>query len=440
MSNLSFTPVMSNGLGVESVAILLRWLFEPETRDFPLEQLVVITAMVGAEWPDTAQEFEQHILPLFRQYQVRFVQVAREGHLEEDGIVVLGDSRTPEKLYAHGAYTLTEELESAGTVPQYGSEHRCSLKFKAFVIESWLEQYLSGSIRHTFGFNADELDRVARSNEAIAARVTFGFNCDELDRVTVGQSYDQPLRISHYPLVLWGWNRQKCIEYIEEKLGIIWRKSACRFCPFARITPELIARQKQFPSDTASSMFTERLSLAMNQRGQLYKGQPLYQIVMQSGNEQALADFRARMDQVPWAVYRVRRIYKAKAIYEGDGKRKRLVSHNRHKKGNADRCVEKLEVFAREKEALARLSALASIQKAEVYQLHDLWYAHIRRCQDMYPTSEEFLVAAPANVATKARYGVGKFDAKWANMADLYCGHDDLPLFASLDSSMNEAT
>jgi hypothetical protein len=124
MENPAITPVMSNGLGVESVAILLRWLLEPETRDFPLDQLVVITAMVGAEWPDTANDFEQHILPLFRRLQVRFVQVARKGHLEEDGIVVLGDNRTPEKLYADGAYTLTEELESAGTVPQYGSEHR----------------------------------------------------------------------------------------------------------------------------------------------------------------------------------------------------------------------------------------------------------------------------------------------------------------------------
>ncbi len=440
MSDVSITPVMSNGLGVESVAILLRWLLEPETRDFDLDQLVVITAMVGAEWPDTAQDFEQHILPLFRQHQIRFVQVARKGHLEEDGIVVLDDSRIPETLYAHGAYTLTEELESAGTVPQYGSEHRCSLKFKAFVLESWLEQHLSGVVRHTFGFNAEELDRVAKSDAAIAARVTFGFNCDELDRVMLGQSYDRPSRVSHYPLVLWGWNRQKCLDYIKEKLGIIWRKSACRYCPFARITPELIARQKQFPKDTASSMFTERLSLAMNQRGQLYKGQPLYQIVTQSGNEQALADFRMRMDQVPWAVYRVRRIYKAKAIYERDRQRKRLISHNPHKKGNADRCVEKLEVLASAKEALARLRALASCQNAEPYELHGLWYAHVRRCTATYPTSEEFLVAAPANVATKARYGVEKFDAKWANMADLYCGHDDLPLFASLDSSINDAT
>jgi len=124
---------MSNGLGVESVAILLRWLLEPAIRDFPLEDLIVVTAMVGAEWPDTANDFEKYMLPLFRQHQVRFVQVARGGHLEQDGIVVLRDSRSTDRLFIEGAYTLTQELESVGTVPQYGSEHRCSLKFKAFV-------------------------------------------------------------------------------------------------------------------------------------------------------------------------------------------------------------------------------------------------------------------------------------------------------------------
>jgi hypothetical protein len=40
-------------------------------------------------------------------------------------------------------------------------------------------------------------------------------------------------------------------------------------------------------------------------------------------------------------------------------------------------------------------------------------------------------VAAPARVETKARYGVEKFDEKWDGMADLYCGHADLPLFTS---------
>ncbi|HEY6251913.1 MAG TPA: hypothetical protein VI685_18295, partial [Candidatus Angelobacter sp.] len=260
---------MSNGLGVESVAILLRWLEEPTSRDFPLDQLTVITAMTGKEWPDTRQDFEEHVLPRFRGRGIRFVQVARAGHLERDGIVVLDDSRNPERLYIEGAYTLTQELMTAGTVPQYGAEHRCSLKFKAFVIETWLRKNLPPSLRHSFGYNADELDRIAKSDAAIA-RVTFGFNSEEQERVVRGKKYDGHIRIGHYPLPEWGWNRQRCLDYILEITGVRWKKSACVYCPFARITADLIARQKAFPAEVADSMLLERLSLAMNPRGQLY--------------------------------------------------------------------------------------------------------------------------------------------------------------------------
>jgi len=433
MCTAPYRPVLSNGLGVESVAILLRWLLEPETRDFALADLTVVTAMVGAEWPDTGHDFEKYVLPLFRENGVRFVQVARRGHLEENGIVILDDSRTPERLYIEGAYTLTEELETAGTVPQYGSEHRCSLKFKAFVIETWMEQVLAGAVRHSFGYNAEELERVAKCDAAMAARVSFGFNSDELDRVALGQKYDRPARISHYPLVLWGWNRLKCLEFIHEKLGVVWRKSACHYCPFARVSEDHIERQKEHPGATAAAMFTERLSLAMNQRGQLYKNEPLYQIVTASENHTALEKFETKMQSVPWAVYRVRRIYKAKALYAGEGKQKLLIGSDPQKKGRADRCVEKLETYPTAHEAISRLRGLAQEQGIEAYQAHGLWYAHLRRCGNEYPTSEEFLVTAPAKVETKARYGVDHFEDKWQSLSGLYCGEQDLPLFASLE-------
>src|SRR5579864_5434582 len=108
MSSPEYHYIFSNGLGVESVAISLRWLLEPQSRDFPLEKLTVVTAMVGAEWPDTGSDFEQYILPLFREHRVRFVQVARKGRLEQDGIAVLDDSRNTERLYLDGAYTLEQ--------------------------------------------------------------------------------------------------------------------------------------------------------------------------------------------------------------------------------------------------------------------------------------------------------------------------------------------
>src|SRR5581483_558807 len=94
--------------------------------------------------------------------------------------------------------------------------HISSLKFKAFVIESWLQQNVyPESVRHTFGYNADELGRVAKSDEAIAT-IIFGFNSDELVRVEKGLIYNRPYRIGHYPLVEWGWDRQDCILYIKD--------------------------------------------------------------------------------------------------------------------------------------------------------------------------------------------------------------------------------
>jgi hypothetical protein len=236
--------------------------------------------------------------------------------------------------------------------------------------------------------------------------------------------------MSHYPLVLWGWDREKCLAYIKDRLGVQWRKSACRFCPFARISPDLVARQKQFPRQTAQAMFTERLSLAMNQRGQLYKNEPLYHIVANSGNDEALGHFNLLLHEHAWAVYRVRRIYNAKAIYEQNGSRKRLVGRDSAKKGTAERCVEQLSVHPTSEEAILRLGELAAQHVVTPYQAHGLWYANLAECSTTYPTSEEFFVAAPSKVETKARYGVGRFDQKWADLADLYCGHADLPLFA----------
>jgi hypothetical protein len=53
-----------------------------------------------------------------------------------------------------------DELLQAGSVPTFGSAHTCPLKFKAFVIEKWLEGNLLGPIRHSFGYNADERQRI----------------------------------------------------------------------------------------------------------------------------------------------------------------------------------------------------------------------------------------------------------------------------------------
>ena len=311
--------------------------------------------------------------------------------------------------------------------------HISSLKFKAFVIESWLQQNVyQSSIRHTFGYNADELGRVAKSDKAIA-RITFGFNSDEEARVKKGQAYDRPYRIGHYPLVEWGWDRQDCLLYIKEVTSVDWQKSACVYCPFARVDAAMIARQKQFPCQVAQAMVLERLALAMNPRGQLYKKQPVYQIVNASGNQPALDLFRSQLENAHWGLYRVRRIYQPKAVYEGTGKHRKLLRYDSMKKGTAQRCVERTAEFTNAGQALQHLRHIAEQNRFPIHLHHELSYATVSQCGRTYPTSEEYYVAAPAMVETKARNGVADFDDDWSTLGDLYCGQDDVPnLFANV--------
>ena len=304
--------VLSYGMGVESSAILLRWIMNPATRPCLLEDLIVITAQVGDEYTDTGRDVNTHILPLMRALGIRYVQVARHGHFEADGITVLDDSRTPARVYLEGDYKLSDELKRNGTVPQYGGVHRCALKFKAWVIEQWLETNLRGCARHAIGYNAEETGRIARSEYAFGERIAFGFNADERNRISRSCEYNTLSREAFYPLLEWGWDRSACIEYILSVLGITWKKSACIYCPFNALRDDAIKRQREHPHQVADAMRIEHLSLALNPRATLYKGRSLIQITVDAGNDVAVQAYRESIASEEWALYRVRRIYSVK--------------------------------------------------------------------------------------------------------------------------------
>lgn len=116
------TIVMSYGMGVDSTAILLRWLTDPSSRDFALRDLIVITAHTGDEFEQTLRDVEEVVLPALRHHGVRFIQVGRTQRKTTaggEGVVVLDDSTTPQRLYVEG-YKLSDEMLSAGTLPQLG--------------------------------------------------------------------------------------------------------------------------------------------------------------------------------------------------------------------------------------------------------------------------------------------------------------------------------
>jgi len=396
--------ILSYGMGVESTAILVRWLEDASVRPCPLHELVVITAQTGDEYEDTRMDIEAYVLPMLRRHNVRYVQVARRGHSQADGIVVLSDTRQPQRLFLEGGYKLSDELRAAGTVPQFGGEHICSLKFKAWVIEQWMAQHLAEPVRHAFGYNAAESKRVAKSEAAQAKRIAFGFNAEERKRIDRAASYDSPLRQSFYPLVEWGWTRQDCIDYLRQKLGVTWRKSACVQCPFNSLTDDALARHREHPEQVADAMLLEHVSLSLNPRGTLYRDQGLIEIAQASGNQPAMADFRQKLEQQSWTVYRVRRLYRAGKDEHGN--------LSPAKKGNAIRAVERLAPDTDRVTAIENLRSLAEPEN-EIVEFRNIRYVYRERCGASYPTREEFLVAAPAVVEGKARYGLEWFERQW---------------------------
>ena len=84
------TPtILHFGWGCDSSAILVNWLTLPKSRDFELEDLIVLAAQTGNESELIKQQNERHIFPLLRQHQVRVVQVAKSGNFLADGYEVL---------------------------------------------------------------------------------------------------------------------------------------------------------------------------------------------------------------------------------------------------------------------------------------------------------------------------------------------------------------
>jgi hypothetical protein len=60
---LAHTVVLSLGMGVDSTAILVRWLTDPASRDSALSDLTVLVSQVGDEYPDTYNQIERVVLP-----------------------------------------------------------------------------------------------------------------------------------------------------------------------------------------------------------------------------------------------------------------------------------------------------------------------------------------------------------------------------------------
>lgn len=361
--------IVSWGAGVESSAYLTEILSSPENHGTNPANLVVLHAVVGAEFNDTLRDSERFILPLLRDRGVRLVQLSRRGPLESDGIEILDDTRSPTEMHSKGPWTLAQHNTVNGITPQL-SDRRCSLQFKGFVLDRFiLTEFPGREYTHAIGYNRDELGRATKDDV-----------------------YATQTRRPFHPLIEWNWSRARCLARLDEEFSVRWKKSACSYCPFAgsqTSLPELKHRMRLFPDSAVEALLTEFRALFFNPRSRMFGRHSLYDRLAEDGNVVALSRFEQQLERSPWSVYEVRRLYFPQA-----------ADHNR--KGPGWRST-------RARFTGTRNDALAWIRD-NVGSPDDNGRVWIRRqaTDGPYPRTEHFIGASLAGTADKERRNFAK--------------------------------
>ncbi|WP_217137265.1 hypothetical protein [Streptomyces sp. AC558_RSS880] len=362
--------VINWGLGADSTACLARMLTDPSAYGIDLERTAVLYMATGSEWPETRMLVEEFMLPLLREHGVRFVQLSRSGHLKAAGITVLDDSRRPERLFARGPWTLWDELESVGTVPQQAGTRKCSLRAKGEVGDRWLVQVMGGRpFRQIMGFNADEPGR--RFGDAAASKI--------------------PGRTGVYPLIDWGWHRRQCEDYLLERFGVHWPKSYCTFCCFPvsmGALPAHLERMRSHPDIAGEVLRLEYTAMSLNPNARLYGKRSLLELLDPARpRDRACVEAFERELDVPWALYHVRRLF----LLSESGKRRPVM-----------RSTERVDI-GRPRQLARRLITVSERHGVDVE--HDPLYgrarAWLRPRREAWPMAEELFVTAPARVIDK---------------------------------------
>jgi hypothetical protein len=371
--------LLSLGMGVESTAVLLRWLLEPETRPCPLDQLVVVTAMTGEEYERTEELMNEHVLPVMRQLNVRYVQLCRAGQSDSDGYVVLDDSRQPQCMHMKGPWRLGDEYEAAGTVPQQAGPRKCSQRAKGWVIDAWVaDEFGGGDFRHAIGFNSEELNRVERD-----------------------QCYGAVGRQAFYPLVEWGWSRDDAELFLLQTTGETWSRSCCVWCPYQagrKGIEALVERWRRQPEAGARAIWMEHTAVALNPRQQLFGTVSAAKLAQTHALTESVLLAEDRLNAGPWCIYEVRRVF---LPAKGDPE----------VKGPAWRAVRRVSDTMPRASAYPELKMTAGLKglQREVDD-HGIHRVVFRAAGKTYPAVEEQLVAAPAIVLDKQRAG---FESLW---------------------------
>jgi hypothetical protein len=158
------------------------------------------------------------------------------------------------------------------------------MKFKGWVIDTYLEHFAPLAVRHAFGFEIGEQRRADDCQRHMPGRLAFGFEISEQARARQASEYDTPHRVAEFPLIDWGWDREACRHYIEQITGVPdWPKSACVYCPFAMTSKagreRIVLRYDTRPQAAIEALLLEWRALCLNPRGGLIAGERLIDLL-----------------------------------------------------------------------------------------------------------------------------------------------------------------
>ncbi|GLF98277.1 hypothetical protein SYYSPA8_28290 [Streptomyces yaizuensis] len=231
----------------------------------------------------------------------------------------------------------------------------------------------------------------------------IGFNADEIGRSERDRLSNTALRTGVYPLIEWGWGRQKCEDFLLDRLGVRWKKSYCSFCCYPVSVGAMSAhldRMRAFPEIAGRVLRLEYTAMRLNPNARLFGRRSLLGQFdpVHSENGPVLEAFDQELASCPWAVYHLRRL-RPPSSKDPAAPGEWLRSVRRLRTGQPADLARTL------KRVGGRIGA--RLEREEQFGSVRAW--KLERGQDL-PVTEEFLVSAPAFVADKEK---ADFTEKW---------------------------
>jgi hypothetical protein len=267
------------------------------------------------------------------------------------------------------------------------------------VIDTYLASCAPAATRSAFGLAQDSQPATPGVARGIPVRLVFGFEKGESARARRATEYDTPGRVAEFPLLTWGWDRERCVRFIERVTGVRdWPKSACVYCPFSLTSAagreRSLLRYDGRPRAALEALLLERRALCLNPRGGLIAGDRLIDLI-ETYRPAIARQFQRQLDVTRHAVYEVRRLWRPKTT-------------DPLSVANANRDLSVLDESDR-RTCEARVRELGDVDRHDsierVYRL---------RRGDQLPAREQFIVAGPAGAVERA---MPSFETWWAQAA-----------------------